>query len=64
MFWPIQELGVEMDLVFAAFPAIYALSWVCAHDPRRTVIAAAILVSAHLAFWRIAIGIDFVHSRF
>ena len=63
MFWPIQGLGVEMDLVFAAFPAIYALAWVCAHDPRRTVIAAAILVSAHLAFWRIVIGIDFVNSR-
>ena len=63
MFWPIQGLGVEMDLVFAAFPAIYALAWICAHDPRRTVIAAAILVSAHLAFWRIVIGIDFVNPR-
>jgi hypothetical protein len=63
MFWPIQGLGVEMDLVFAAFPAIYALAWVCAHDPRRTVIAAAILASAHLAFWRIVIGIDFVNPR-
>ena len=62
-FWPIQGVGVEMDLVFAAFPAIYALAWVCAHDPRRTVIAAAILVSAHLAFWRIVLGIDFVNSR-
>ena len=63
MFWPIQGLGVEMDLVFAAFPAIYALAWVCAHDPRRTVIAAAILASAHLGFWRIVIGIDFVNPR-
>jgi hypothetical protein len=63
MFWPIQGLGVEMDLVFAAFPAIYALAWVCAHDSRRTVIAAAILASAHLAFWRIVIGIDFVNPR-
>jgi len=63
MFWPIQGLGVEIDLVFAAFPAIYALAWVCAHDARRTIIAAAILVSAHLAFWRIVIGIDFVNSR-
>lgn len=52
-----------MDLVFAAFPLIYALAWVCAHDPRRTAIAAAILASIHLAFWRIAIGIDFVNSR-
>jgi hypothetical protein len=63
MFWPIQGLGVEMDLVFAAFPAVYALAWVCAHDARRTAIAAFLLISAHMAFWRIVIGSDFVNSR-
>ena len=60
-FWPIQGLGVEMDLIFAAFPAVYALAWVCAHDARRTTIAAALLVSAHLAFWRIALDTRFVN---
>lgn len=63
LFWPIQGLGMEMDLVFAAFPAIYALAWVCAHDRRRTVVAALLLVSAHVAFWRIVLGIDFLNSR-
>ena len=52
-----------MDLVFAAFPAVYALAWVCAHDVRRTMIAAVLLMSAHIAFWRIVIGIDFLNSR-
>ena len=63
LFWPVQGIGVEMDLVFAAFPAVYALAWVCAHDARRTSIAAFLLISAHIAFWRIVIGIDFVNSR-
>jgi hypothetical protein len=62
MFWPIQGIGVEMDLVFAAFPALYALAWVCAHDQRRTLIAAAVLATAHLAFWRIVLSADFVNS--
>ena len=60
-FWPIQGLGVEMDLIVAAFPAFYALAWVCAHDPRRAAIAAALLVSAHLAFWRIVLDGRFVN---
>jgi hypothetical protein len=60
-FWPIQGLGVEMDLLVAAFPALYALAWICAHDPRRTTIAAALLVSAHLAFWRIVLDARFVN---
>lgn len=60
-FWPIQGLGEEMDLVVAAFPAIYALAWVCAHHSKRTLMAAALLVSAHLAFWRILFDERFVN---
>jgi hypothetical protein len=62
MFWPVQGLAVEMDLVFAAFPAVYALAWVCAQDGRRAIIAAAILVFAHLAFWRVVLDTAFVNS--
>jgi hypothetical protein len=47
--------------VIAAFPALYALGWVCAHDPQRTSIAAALLVSAHVAFWRIVLDGRFVN---
>jgi len=61
LFWPIQGLGAEMDLVFAAFPALYALAWICAHDPRKTMIAAVVLASAHLAFWRIVFDTRFVN---
>lgn len=63
VFWPIQGLGVEMDLVFAAFPALYACAWVCACDWRRTLLAAALLATAHVAFWRIVLSVDWVNSR-
>ena len=63
MFWPIQGLGVEMDLLFAAFPAVYALAWVCAHDRRAALIAAVVLAGAHLVFWRVALDSAFVNSR-
>jgi hypothetical protein len=53
--WPVLGLGQDLDLVFAAFPAFYAAAWVCAHDSKRTYIAAALLVSAHYAFWRICL---------
>ena len=62
-FWPIQGLAVEMDLVFAAFPAVYALAWVCAQDQRRALTAAALLAIGHLAFWRIVLDSAFVNGR-
>jgi hypothetical protein len=57
--WPFQGLSGGMDLIFGGFPAIYALAWVCAHDVRRTNIAALLLVSAHYAFWRIVLDTRF-----
>ena len=60
LFWPIQGLGVDTDLVFATFPALYGVAWVCAHDARRTMIAAALLAFAHIAFWRIVLDARFV----
>jgi hypothetical protein len=51
-FWPIQGLNEETDLIVAAFPALYALAWTCAQDPTRARIAAYLLASAHLPFWR------------
>jgi hypothetical protein len=60
--WPTQGLGAGMHLVFARFAAVYALAWVCAHDPRRTYIAAALLASAHYAFWRICLDPAFQNA--
>ena len=61
LFWPIQGLGLEMDLLMAAFPAVYGLAWVCAHDDSRTRIGAALVASAHVAFWRILLDDRFVN---
>ena len=58
--WPFEGVGGGMDLVVAGFPAVYALAWVCAHDSRRTTLAAALLVSAHYAFWRVVLDDRFV----
>jgi hypothetical protein len=54
-----QGLSEDMDVVFAVFPAFYALAWVCALDLTRTKIAAALLVSGHLAFWRTVLDEQF-----
>ena len=58
--WPFEGVGGGMDLVVAGFPALYGLVWVCAHDARRTTVAAALLVSAHYAFWRVVLDDRFV----
>jgi hypothetical protein len=63
LFWPVQGLAVEMDLVFAVFPAVYAAAWVCAHDAGRAVVAAVLLASGHLVFWRVVFDNAFVNSR-
>jgi hypothetical protein len=59
--WHSQGLNEDMDVVFAVFPALYALAWICAHDPKGTRVAAALLVSGHLAFWRIVLDSRFVN---
>lgn len=61
LFWPVQGLSEELDLVAASFPAVYALIWMCAHEPKRTRLAAILLASAHIAFWRIALDARFIN---
>ena len=58
--WPIDGIGGGIDLVVAGFPALYALAWVCAHDAKRTNIAATLLIFAHYAFWRIVLDEQFL----
>jgi hypothetical protein len=58
--WPYDGVGGGIDLIAAGFPALYALVWICAHDAKRTYVAAALLISAHYAFWRVVIDKSFV----
>ena len=61
--WPFEGIGGGIDLVFAGFPALYALAWVCAHDRTRTTVAAVLLVSAHYVFWRVVLDDQFLPLR-
>jgi hypothetical protein len=60
-FWPPQGLGVDTGHVFAAFPAFYAAAWLCSREHRPTMIAAAVLMSGQLAFWRMVLDTRFVN---
>jgi hypothetical protein len=62
-FWPVQGLAVEADLVFAAFPAVYAVAWLASRSSAATVWALVLLASGHLMFWRVMLSDLFVNSR-
>jgi hypothetical protein len=63
LFWPPQGLGVDTGHVMGAFSAFYAAAWLCAREPRQTTIAAVLLISGHIAFWRIVLDTRFVNWR-
>ena len=60
-YWPPQGLGVDTGHVIATFPALYACAWICARERRHTTIAAVLLLSAHLGFWRMVLDTRFVN---
>jgi hypothetical protein len=49
LYWPPQGVGVDTGHIFGTFPAFYACAWLCAQQRRHTTIAAALLISGHLA---------------
>jgi hypothetical protein len=63
VWWPIQGLAVEADLLVAAFPAVYALSWLAAQSTRATMLGLLLLSSSHIVFWRVLFSDAFVASR-
>jgi len=63
VFWPIQGLAVEADLLVAAFPGAYALAWIASRWRRATWYALVIAASAHVVFWRTVLGDVFVNAR-
>jgi hypothetical protein len=60
-YWPPQGPGVDTGHVVGTFPAVFAAAWLCAREPRQTTVAAALLVSGHLAFWRMVLDTRFVN---
>ena len=62
-FWPVQGLAVEADLLFAAFPAFFAVAWMASRTARATFWSLLFLASAHVVFWRVMLSDLFVNSR-
>ena len=57
--WPIQGVNMEMDLIFATFPAFFAGAWLCARTRRATVAALGLAALAHASFWYVVRSDDF-----
>src|SRR5262245_7294635 len=51
LFWPPQGIAIEMDMIVALFPAVFALLWVSSASIRASIASAAILAIGHVAFW-------------
>jgi hypothetical protein len=62
-FWPVQGIAVDGDLIFAAFPAVYALIWLAAQRLSTTWMALLLLATGHIVFWRVMLSDAFVNSR-
>ena len=60
--WPVQGLGIEMDMVVAAFPAIYPLLWICSHSVRASLASAGLLALGHWTFWRVVLDDQFINN--
>ena len=57
--WPVQGVDMEMDLIFATFPAFFAGAWLCARTKGATVAALALAALAHASFWSVVRSDDF-----
>jgi hypothetical protein len=60
-YWPPQGLGVDTGHLVGTFPAMFAAAWLCARQQRHTTVAALLLISGHLGFWRMVLDTRFVN---
>jgi len=51
LFWPPQGIAIEMDMIVALFPAVFALLWVSSASIRASIASGALLVLGHTVFW-------------
>ena len=62
LFWPVQGIAIEMDMIVAVFPAIFALLWVCSHSARASVASAGLLALGHAVFWWVVLDDRFING--
>ena len=61
--WPVQGVDMEMDLIFATFPAFFAGAWLCARTRGATASALVLAALAHVGLWSVVRSDDFAaHS--
>ena len=61
LIWPAQGIGLDIDTVFAIFPAVYAGAWLCAHSRRATGLGFVVAAVAHGVFWALVRHNEFVN---
>jgi hypothetical protein len=61
LFWPVQGIAIEMDMIVALFPAVFALLWVASTSARASITSAALLVLGHAAFWWVVLDDRFIN---
>ena len=61
LFWPPQGIAIEMDMIVALFPAVFALLWVSSTSVRASIASAVLLAIGHAAFWWVALHDQFVN---
>jgi hypothetical protein len=61
LFWPVQGIAIEMDMIVALFPAVFALLWVAATSLRASIASAALLVLGHAVFWWVVLDDRFIN---
>ena len=61
-FWPVQGIAIEMDMIVAAFPAVYPLLWVVSQSVRASLASAGLLALGHFTFWRVVADEQFIND--
>ena len=61
LFWPVQGVAIELDMIVAIFPAVFALLWVCSLSVRASLAGAGLLAFGHAAFWWVVFDPRFVN---
>jgi hypothetical protein len=62
-FWPVQGLGNDTDFLGAAFPSLYAASWLASRSGRLSVAAVAALALSRAAMLYVVHPYTFIHSQ-
>jgi len=62
LFWPVQGIAIEMDMIVALFPAVFALLWVCSQSLRASIVSAVLLSIGHATFWWVVFDDRFING--